>query len=128
MTVAGIGSGLGLNILPTRQELATPSERNNSTSSRQAETNTTTSVISRTLNETASTASRFDPPTPNNQLNQTGPDRRNPADIEALRNQFGLQSEASQRTPNRAVASFITVAEFEQRDELASATGIDIFV
>lgn len=128
MAIAGIGSGIGLNILPTRQDLAPASERNNSASSRQSETGATSGTVSRTVSEATTSVSRFDPPTAGNQVNPLIQDRRNPADIEALRNQFGLQSEARQQSPNRAIDSFVTVAEFEQRDEIASATGIDIFV
>ena len=126
MTLPGIGSGIGLNILPSRQDLTPASERLNT---RQSDTNTATTTTNSNSADTSNTAtSRFDPPTPGNQANNISQDRRNPADIEALRNQFGLQSDNAQESPNRAINSFVTVAEFEERDEIASATGIDIFV
>lgn len=129
MAIAGIGSGVGLNILPTRQELAPASERSNIPAGRQSEASTSSTIVSGDgSQQTTNSGARFDPAAAGNQLSSNSQDRRNPADIEALRNQFGLQSDNSQATPNRAVSSFVAVAQFEQRDEISSATGIDIFV
>ena len=128
MTIPGIGSGVGLNILPTRQDLSPAAERNNIANSRQTDANTAGTAVSRDGGQQAvNSGARFDPATPGNQLNGNSDDRRNPADIEALRNQFGLQSDNAEAPTNRAVQSFVSVAEFEERDEISTATGIDVF-
>ena len=128
MAISGIGAGIGLNILPTRQDLTPASERGNTSTTRQADSGSGATQQTTTGQTLVNPGTRFDPTSAGNQLNANSQDRRNPADIEALRNQFGLQSDNAPASPNRAISSFIAVAQFEQRDEISSTTGIDIVV
>lgn len=61
-----------------------------------------------------------------NQPNRLASSRRDPAETEAYANQYRLQRESGQG--NSAIEQFVSVANFEQRDQLANTTGIDIFV
>ena len=75
---------------------------------------------------TSSTTGRISPPSQSEQAIRTVTSRRDPAETEAFANQFRLQRESDQGNPQ--VREFVTVANFEQRDQLAQSTGIDVFV
>jgi len=116
---------------PSRQERAgiSSNDRNpNTPNTGSTNNNPSSNQVTTTEGSQVSTsnAAAFTAPNQANQNNRLASDRRNPADIEALSNQFRLQREETQG--NKAVQRFQSVAEYEQRDSLQSSTGIDIFV
>lgn len=137
MTISGIGLNTGATGFPTRPDnnqgaansrLESPNGVNNTnqpqpnsapnggpeTTSRDGSLVTTTNAASQSV------------PSQANRSNSLSSSRRNLADTEATANQFRLQRENSQGNP--AVREFLSVANFEQRDNLSNTTGIDIFV
>ncbi|RLA04345.1 MAG: hypothetical protein DRQ47_03515 [Gammaproteobacteria bacterium] len=87
-------------------------------------------VSSEKASQAVNQESRFPAISPSAENNKTATSRRDLTELETLTNSFRLQREASK--PNgeldKALQSFIDVADFEHKDELASSIGIDIFV
>ena len=75
---------------------------------------------------TVTTPTRINPATQTDRATETVPSRRDPAETEAFANQFRLQQDSEPSNPQ--IRQFISVANFEQRDQLAQSTGIDVFV
>lgn len=75
---------------------------------------------------TATSPTRIQSPTQTDRTTETVVSRRDPAETEAFANQFRLQQDSEPANPQ--VREFLAVANFEQRDQLAQSTGIDVFV
>jgi hypothetical protein len=130
MAIAGVSVNSSISSFQNRQEAqqtnAAGSGRAQNSVSQSATTGSTEVVTQAGSQVTTTSATPIQPPTQSNQTTTLQTSRRNPADTEATANQFRLQRESTQG--NQAVQQFVSVANFEQRDSLASQTGIDIFV
>ncbi len=136
MPISGLNFNTAANFtnLNNRPDASQNSQQNSSaTSGRQlAEINQSNAtggpqtVSNQGSQVTAGTTLRIPPTNQADQPSRAVTARRDPAETEAFANQFRLQRDSDQGNPQ--VRQFISVANFEQRDQLAQGTGIDIFV
>lgn len=136
MAIPGLNLNTAANFsnLNNRSDASQNAQQNNTSSSGRQITALNQSTATggpQTVNSdgaqvSATTSLRIPPATQTDQPSRAVTSRRDPAETEAFANQFRLQRDSDQG--NSQIRQFISVANFEQRDQLAQGTGIDIFV
>lgn len=67
------------------------------------------------------------PQSPDTNKPTTNP-RQSLVEVETARNRFQLQGDKGQGRSGQAVQSFLDVADYERKDDLATLVGIDIYI
>ena len=135
MTISGLNFNTvaNFNSLNNRSDASQNSQSNNASAGRFApsinqstQTGGPQTVSSDGSQVTVSSPIRLQPTTQSDRTFESVSSRRDPAETEAFANQFRLQQDTEPSNPQ--IRQFISVANFEQREQLAQSTGIDVFV
>lgn len=135
MTISGLNFNTvaNFNNLNNRSDASQNSQGNNTNAGRftpsvnqSTQTGGPQTITADGSQVTVSSPVRIQPATQSDRSTETVVSRRDPAETEAFANQFRLQQDSEPTNPQ--VRQFISVANFEQRDQLAQSTGIDVFV